>query len=361
MTNDIRSPADIERDIERDREALSENIQGIQEKLSFDTIVQQIGEQFREHGADISRALGKSVKENPMAVALTGVGLAWMIFGRGPNNFGPDRSSSFDDRSFGGRNSHRRMRGDSARRYVDESAWNADREIAKRPSDDVPLWARDREHAARQYGDEPLWSRDRDDSDSSSSNTAAESTIGNSVTQALAEGVHALADGAHGLSARLTHGTENLSEAARDRVVAARQQAMDAKRKVVRKAHRAAEKASDFFEEQPLALGAIAFAVGAAVGSALPRTQMEDDALGDHSDALFAEAERLFHAEQANAERILGAAAKEVKTIVEEVKDSAERAMSDSSTSGEADAGGAHGADNPKHDAMQSPAQTSNH
>lgn len=361
MTNDNRSPAEIERDIERDREALTENIQGIQEKLSFDTIVQQIGEQFREHGADISRALGKSVKENPMAVALTGVGLAWMIFGRGQNNFGPDRSSNFDDQSYGGRNSLRRMRSDPARRYVEESTWNADREFVNPPSDDVPLWARDREHVARQYGDEPLWSRDRDDSDSSSSNTATESTIGNSVTQALADGAHALADGAHELSARLSHGTENLSEAARDRVVAARRQAMDAKRKAVRKAHRAAEKATDLFEDQPLALGALAFAVGAAVATALPRTQMEDDALGDHSDALFAEAERLFHAEQANAERIVGAAAKEVKTIVDEIKDSAESSSSDGPTSDDADAGGAHGAENPPHNAMQSPAQAPNH
>ncbi len=62
MTNDNRSSAEIECDIERDREALTENIQSIQEKLSFDTLVQQVGEQFREHGGDISRALGKSIK-----------------------------------------------------------------------------------------------------------------------------------------------------------------------------------------------------------------------------------------------------------------------------------------------------------
>ena len=83
MTNDTRSPEQIEREIERDRQALSQNLDGIQQKFSFDTIAGQIGEQFREHGGDISRAMSNSIKENPMAVALTGVGLAWMIFGSG--------------------------------------------------------------------------------------------------------------------------------------------------------------------------------------------------------------------------------------------------------------------------------------
>ncbi len=43
---------------------------------------------------------------------------------------------------------------------------------------------------------------------------------------------------------------------------------------------------SDFASENPLAVGAIAFAIGAAAGLVLPRTRTEDQLLGQARDAL---------------------------------------------------------------------------
>ena len=277
MTEEHRSAAEIERDIEHDREALTENIQGIQDKFSFDSIVLQVGDQLREHGSDISRVMARSVKENPMACALTSVGLAWMIFGNGRGEQATRDGAAYGERSVNRSVSHR----------------------AKSPSaslraSETPAWAQDQ---PRSHGFERDSHSDRNADQSSSSG---------------------LVDQAKEWGERIAHGTENLSETARERVVGARSKAMEAKRKLTREAERAADKASDWFEQQPLITGALAFAVGAALGSALPRTELEDGAVGAQSDALFAEAERLFQDEKAHAERILGAAAKEVKAIVDE-------------------------------------------
>lgn len=81
MTNESRSPAEIERDIERERAGLTETLDELQDRFSFEGMTRQITDQFREHGGEFGRSLSDSVKRNPAALALTGIGLAWLIFG----------------------------------------------------------------------------------------------------------------------------------------------------------------------------------------------------------------------------------------------------------------------------------------
>lgn len=54
----------------------------------------------------------------------------------------------------------------------------------------------------------------------------------------------------------------------------------------------AARRAGDVLQEQPLVTGALAFAVGAAIGALLPHTRKEDELLGDTADSVRAEAGR---------------------------------------------------------------------
>jgi ElaB/YqjD/DUF883 family membrane-anchored ribosome-binding protein len=54
----------------------------------------------------------------------------------------------------------------------------------------------------------------------------------------------------------------------------------------------AARRTADTLQEQPLVTGALAFAVGAAVGALLPHTRREDELLGDTADSVRAEAGR---------------------------------------------------------------------
>jgi len=83
----------------------------------------------------------------------------------------------------------------------------------------------------------------------------------------------------------------------------------------------------DIFEEQPLIAGALAVALGAALGAALPRSRMEDQYLGETSDQLMNEAERIFEEEEKQkVGKVVKAATDEAKDIVSEAKDNADDA-----------------------------------
>ena len=75
MTSNNRSPEEIEREIERERAGLTSTLDDLQDKFSVETIARQFSDQFREHGGDIGRSVTDAVKRNPIALALTGVGV----------------------------------------------------------------------------------------------------------------------------------------------------------------------------------------------------------------------------------------------------------------------------------------------
>ena len=83
MTNDSRNPEEIEREIERERAGLADTLDDLQDRFSVEGIARQFSDQFREHGGDWGRSISDAAKRNPVALALTGAGLAWMMFGSG--------------------------------------------------------------------------------------------------------------------------------------------------------------------------------------------------------------------------------------------------------------------------------------
>jgi hypothetical protein len=71
--------------------------------------------------------------------------------------------------------------------------------------------------------------------------------------------------------------------------------------------------ATGFFDGQPLVVGALAVAFGAAVGGLLPHSKLEDDTLGESSDRLFVEAQKVLYAERDKAMAMARTAAADVK------------------------------------------------
>ncbi|NJM81468.1 MAG: hypothetical protein HC844_02355 [Tabrizicola sp.] len=122
------------------------------------------------------------------------------------------------------------------------------------------------------------------------------------------------------ITSRIAHGTERLTEEARQRVIAARQAAISAARSTRAVARQGQRTAVDFFENQPLVVGALAVAVGAAIGGLIPRSKLEDDTLGDRSDALFARAERIFDEERQKMATVAAAVADEASETLDEKK-----------------------------------------
>ena len=318
---DHRSPEEIERQLEKERAGLAEDLDDLREKFSVDTMVRQAADQIRAHSGDIGTAVSRAVKENPLAIAVTGVGLAWLIFG--------DKSSG---RTMRDHDDHYDRYKDRRRDNYDPYAGQSSYYAGSRSSS--PAMGGTRRSGGMHNSDLPAWARStdstyhqNDDSHGSSSVKERLSDASDAARNKLHDTADSVQDRAKALRERLSHGTEQLSEEGRARVLAAREKAHHAREAAMTRINEGRDKAVDLFEEHPLIAGGLALAVGAALGAALPHTRFEDEHFGETSDELFHEAERIFAEEREK----LGSAMKETADdaadkVAQEVRNTAETA-----------------------------------
>ncbi len=150
----------------------------------------------------------------------------------------------------------------------------------------------------------------------------AANTDDDTIWQKISHRAALVGDKASDLKERLSHGLDDLSEEAKARVLAAREAAHDAQQASQEAMQKNTRRASDFFDDQPLVAGALAVAVGAAIGGLIPHTRLEDDTLGATSDKLYADAQALYREER---DKVRAAA----KVAVADVKDEVRKAGED--------------------------------
>lgn len=360
MTSDTRSPEEIERDIERERAGLRDTLGDLQDKFSVETIARQFTDQFREHGGDIGRSVSDAVKRNPVALALTGVGLAWLMMGGRDNDYRRGDFRHYDQDRYRDRLDH------EGTRNRDEALYDRQTQISRTayPGNRVqPLYS-------GRYGSTrkaPEWARTRHEDDgtglnqrlgqaafsadsqvshadygssgnASDAGSRAADTVKDAADATREAGASAMenmqnlsssaADRAAALRDRLTQGTEDLTEEARKRVIDARHRAVEAREAAAEYARKGRNRAIDIFEEQPLIAGALAVALGAALGAALPRTRIEDEYLGEQSDNLIEEAERIFAEEKEKLGKVADAVKDEAGKAARDLKEEADEAAS---------------------------------
>ncbi|WP_431298845.1 DUF3618 domain-containing protein [Tabrizicola sp. BL-A-41-H6] len=275
MTSDSRTPEEIERDIEREREAMRANINTLQRKFSMDGIMNDVSDMLRGRSSEIGRVAKDTLGRNPAAVAMIGAGVAWLMLSRGGSNGSSGRASA-DRYDFGSTRSGSSHQSTGSRYAMGGSGME---------------------------GDDMAWLEDDWDGDDSANQSQGGGITGavkrgaSSVIDKAKDAVDAVRDRASQLTDRFSHGTEGLSDTARDRVVSARRAAYEAQRTARDALRKGATAASDAFDNQPLVIGALAMAVGAGLGASLPRTKVEDRTLGSSSDTLVAEAQRIFKEE----------------------------------------------------------------
>lgn len=353
MTSDTRSPAEIERDIERERAGLTHTLDDLQDRFSVEGITRQVADQFRTHGGEIGHSITEAVKRNPMALALTGAGIAWLMMGDRSGgrrlDYRPEHRDAYGpgyrpgagrgygtDYAPGDRATGATDEGRSAFDYP--AARPAPRAgIATLSERDLPSWARDEDDDGSGMADRARAARDAVTGAASTAGDkaraagasvkdAARSTgqgisdAASSVATHASDTASAARDRAARMRERLAEGTEAFSEEARARIVAARERAIEARDAAWRQARHGGERAADLFEEHPLIAGALAVAVGAAIGAALPRSRTEDHYLGEQSDALFHEAERIYAEEKEKLGHVAKAARDEARDIGRETK-----------------------------------------
>jgi hypothetical protein len=246
-----RSVGELEREVDRERERVSATIDELQARASVGSLVDQLVKAVGENGGEVSRNLGRSLRDNPLAALMTGVGLAWLMAGSGRPR---DQAHDWEDPDYllSGRDRHSEVSPLGASAYESSSgeAW-----IAKRDAE--PEEGGLRERIADVAG-----------------------RVGEGVSEAV-EGVRERAsDVAHSASTRLHQ--------ARDTVRGAggtvRPSASTARRSAAGTSEYMRHGLDTMMVDQPLVAGAIAMALGAAVGGALPRSRVEDRMFGEQSD-----------------------------------------------------------------------------
>lgn len=318
-----RSSAEIEREIEAERRELAGTVNELRDRISLESALHQVAGVVRDNGGDAARALGRQVRDNPVALALTGIGIAWLMMGpRQPlGSLARSRSSRDDQRGRGYGDSQSGYRGN--RGWDDGQDWASGSGFLPEAEDDGwPRYDEARDRFAgegRQDGGTSL--RDRA---SAGLHAAADRLSGaagragdaaGSAGHRLSDGAHRAWDGAQSaakglrehtehLRANIGHGLDGMSEAARERVTAAREAAIAARERAGSLARQAGDRAAGFYEEAPLVTGALMLAAGALLGSLLPRTQTEDRLMGAESDRLMAEAQRIYDEEKARLQEV---------------------------------------------------------
>lgn len=222
----------LEREINQTRAEMNETLDALEHKLTAGQLLDQCLKFFGKTGGEIGSSIGNSVKENPVPFLLTATGVAWMMFG-------PDRSK---------RHSGYYESGYSEERYAGTYTDDLFDEGSRAPG---------------------IGNKVR----------AGATAAGNQLSRSK----EALREGVSNTSKTVKDAVSSTSSAVKDSLnrttVAAQNKAVQAK-----------EHFNVMLEEQPLLLGFLGVAVGAAIGFMLPHTEQEDQLVGEVRDKAIAKA-----------------------------------------------------------------------
>jgi hypothetical protein len=249
---DNRSPEEIESDIERTRADFSSTVDAIQRKLSPSEMMDQaVDYALSTTPGAFGANLVSSVRDNPIPVALIGVGIAWLMAA------GRQQTSSYSQ--------------PRSRRAMRRSAYSPDaREIYRGASYENYESA----------GDEGMLHR----AASKASDTAS----------GLKEKVSDVGQKLGSSASAMTDRVSQVGQTARTRLHETAEEAQarmsDMSRRSQEQYYRARDQFGQLLDEQPLIVGALGIALGAALGAAMPTTRRENELMGNMRDDLLGRA-----------------------------------------------------------------------
>lgn len=269
----------LEREAEARRLRLDTTLSRLESKFSAGAIVDEIGGYLRSgQGAAMMGNLNRQVRDNPLALGVIGAGVAWLLLGHGV----------------------RKEAGKLRQRY---DAWQEDEGADALPSQDqegyygsadAGLVGRNGKGNGRQSGSEgPAKPGNDDDGSDPSMLERARDTVSGLAEEAK-DALHSATDQTAHLAGSTGEWVRNKTQGTRD---AAQRVARASRRGGAfvghegrELLHRSRRSFLTVMEEQPLVVGAIAIAIGAAIGAALPSTRKEDELMGGPRDRLKDEA-----------------------------------------------------------------------
>jgi ElaB/YqjD/DUF883 family membrane-anchored ribosome-binding protein len=258
--------AELEREVEAQRSRVESTIGEIKDRLTPGQLVDELLSYTKHGGAHFASNLGHTITANPLPATLLGVSLAWLMagpkLGMGDGKGHEWGSSKPEYKAIGGGSIQRvRHAPDASGGWYSEFTDDSGASY-RAPSDSagnrMGHFVDDTGKAFAGFFDE-----------TGKRITEFRDEAGNLLDQATGWANHTWHD------ARWTAG---------QRVGAIASSAMHMGSDLQQNATRMSRDAMRMLEDQPLVMGALAFAAGAAIGAAVPHTRQEDELMGEMAD-----------------------------------------------------------------------------
>lgn len=296
----MASSSDIEREVESQRASVESTLDALKQKMSVGQLVDEFGGYV---GADDAkqafRNVGRQVRDNPIALGLVGVGLAWLMMG------GSKRSDDGYDRDWEDDRHRTPGAGDTAYStggagyaggagagagYADEGAAGAGLGVGQRFGS-----AYGTPYGSSFSSDQSGYSGGSDDGGSSEgvlsragkAVTGAAHTIGEKLS-AVGGSVSGAASGVSGAVSSVSGAVSGVGGKLRG--MGGGGGSHGSSGGMSRQGRRVTSSLAETMEHNPLLVGLAALAAGVALGAALPATRAEDRLLGEGRDGLIDEA-----------------------------------------------------------------------
>ncbi|WP_372622118.1 DUF3618 domain-containing protein [Falsiroseomonas sp.] len=266
-----RSAAEIERDVERTRARLTGTVEELKDRVSPGQMAEQAMDWLRSSGGrDFLGNLGATVRDNPMPIMLVAAGIGWLAL-----------SGRNDDR-----NDRRR-----ARRGIGDTG-----PVGAYPGGDYPE-DYSAEYVGESYpaGTYIATGTSTGEHHRSLGERAGETAGGvreraEDLAGRAGEAASGAWESATGAARSVTGGAaaagRGAARRAGDAWHTASDTAGDAAYRAARLGRRTSRSVAEAVESQPLLLGAIGFALGAALGGLLPPSEAEDRLMGERRDRM---------------------------------------------------------------------------
>lgn len=361
------SSAEIKADIEQTRAQMENKINQIQYKLDPDRLMGQAQESVREmvtdggnavmdylrqHKEEISTSMLDAVKRNPIPAALIGVGLGWLAL----ESMSPKRSRQVDTSQYwrGRQDVNRYASGyDYESRYAGPSHWGDEQWDSYGRTPTYGEWQGSSSPERQRYagGAEPYRGLDRSYSSTSSGSSQgmqdggwvqdAKSQVkdiaenvkdtAQSIGEKAGEAVDTVRDAvgqageqARGSVEQMGQRMEQMGYQSRSRADDFGRQMSDRGQALEMQARQMGHRIEHQVEENPLAVGAVAFAVGAALAMLMPQSRVENRYMGEARDRVMDSAQELGQDVAERAQRVVEEVRPELeqtaKKVVEDVK-----------------------------------------
>lgn len=285
-----RNSEEIEKDINQSRERLDSTLNEIEERFSPQQLLNTSYEYLRHGGANEFVAnLGTTIKQNPLPFLVTTAGLGWMMLSQRQPQQGQHRYANSGYYGSPGIPVHE----------------------GTHPNDDMhaqPAGASGAEHSSDGQG---RMSEMTDKAKDSAQH------LGQKAKQTAQQ----WGDKAHHMGDNMRDSTSHLQHGAHDNL-----------HNMGQRARRAESQASDFIQEHPLVVGALGFALGAALGGIFPATKKEDEYMGEYRDRVLHKAAETGQEQMDKAQHSIHAKAESYKGGSQQDKDTQANVSSVSGT-----------------------------